>query len=56
MKLLREWGFPIGLAAFWIIAVAYTLNALAGLSTTRSLPVMRAPVVVIDAPRTAHAS
>lgn len=55
MKILRQWGFPIGLLALWAIAVAYTVQALAGLRST-GVPVRAAPISAIEAPATGHAS
>jgi hypothetical protein len=54
MKLLRQWGFPVGLLVLWAIAAAYTLNALAGTESTQ-IPVIAGPTVVIHASDTAHA-
>lgn len=55
LKLMREWGFPVGLLALWGIAAVYTLHALVGLQTTQ-VPVMLAPPVVIEVPRATHGS
>ncbi len=54
-KLLREWGFPVGLLTLWAVAAAYTLHALVGMQSTQ-LPVMVAPPVVIEAPRATQGS
>ncbi len=55
MKLLREWGVPMGLLALWGIAAAYTLHALIGMQSTQ-VPVMGAPAVEIVAPAPTHGS
>ena len=31
LKLMREWGFPAGLGTLWVVAMVYTLHAVAGL-------------------------
>ena len=59
MKLLREWGFPVGLLMLWAIAIGYTLNALIGVQSTlesTQLPVMAAAPIVIEVPNTSHPS
>lgn len=33
MKLLRGWGFPIGLLTAWALAVAYALYAISGMES-----------------------
>jgi len=55
LKLMREWGFPVGLLGLWGVVAAYTLHALVGLQTTQ-VPVMLAPPVVIEVPRATHGS
>ena len=55
MKLLRAWGFPVGLLTLWAIAAAYTLQALIGMQSAQ-VRVMAASPVVIQAPQTGHAS
>ena len=38
LRLKRRWGFPGALIALWIVAVAYTFGALAGMEATLQLP------------------
>jgi len=51
-SLLRQWGFPMGLLVVWMIAAAFTLDALNGMRLTlqstqvqsQSTQVVRQPV------------
>jgi hypothetical protein len=50
-KSVREWGFPVGLLLLWLIAMAFTMSALAGMDaamevtqvTSLSAPAAAAP-------------
>jgi hypothetical protein len=43
LKLLREWGFPVGLGTLWVIALVYTMNSISGLPLGKQRPGSAAP-------------
>ncbi len=49
MKLLREWGFPIGLIFAWVVASAYTISALVD-AKRATTPVLQVPASVSQSP------
>jgi hypothetical protein len=55
LKLMREWGFPVGLLTLWGIAAVYTVHALIGMQSSPT-PVMTLPPVVIEMPRASNGS
>ena len=44
MNKIRDWGFPIALAATWMVVAAYVVLQVA----SSPMPVIRAPEVVIS--------
>ena len=54
-RVMREWGFPVGLLTLWGIAAAYTVHALIGMPSNQT-PVMTLPPVVIEMPKSTNDS
>ena len=56
LKTLRGWGVPVGLLTLWGIAAAYTVHALIGMNAPSEVPVMYAPPMIIEMPKSPKAS
>jgi hypothetical protein len=55
LKLMRAWGFPVGLLTLWGVTAAYTVHALIGMQSPAT-PVMTLPPVVIEMPKASNGS